>query len=87
MMVSISFSSVISAEKLTVFWQLIIFKISSKINFQIITEIGKLYHSIVIDRNAILSAFFLCQHFFLTVSINLLCALSLGTLAKSFQIF
>ena len=87
MMVSISFSSVISAEKLTVFWQLIIFKISSKIYLQIIAEISKLYHSIVIDRNTIFPALFFCQHFFLTVSINLLCALSLGTLAKSFQIF
>lgn len=44
-------------------------------------------HSIVIYRNTIFPALFLCQHFFLTMSINLLCTLGLRTLTKSFQIF
>ena len=45
---------IITIEEFTVLRKLIAFKISAKIKLQITAEISKLYHGIVVDRNAIL---------------------------------
>ena len=78
---------IITTKELTVLRQFIALEVRAKINLQIIAEVGKLNHCVVIYRNAILSALFFCKYFLLTMSINLLCAFCLWTLTKSFQIF
>ena len=78
---------IITTKELTVLRQFIALEVRAKINLQIIAEVGKLNHCVVIYRNAILSALFFCKYFLLTMSINLLCTFCLWTLTKSFQIF
>ena len=74
---------IITTKELTVLRQFIALEVRAKINLQIIAEVGKLNHCVVIYRNAILSALFFCKYFLLTMSINLLCAFCLWTLTKS----
>ena len=50
---------IITTKELTVLRQFIALEVRVKINLQIIAEVGKLNHSVVIYRNAILSALFL----------------------------
>ena len=62
---------IITTKELTVLRQFIALEVRAKINLQIIAEVGKLNHCVVIYRNAILSALFFCKYFLLTMSINL----------------
>ena len=52
---------IITIEEFTVLRKLIAFKIRAKIKLQITAEISKLYHGIVVDRNAILFSVFFQQ--------------------------
>ena len=47
---------IITTKELTVLRQFIALEVRAKINLQIIAEVGKLNHCVVIYRNAILSA-------------------------------
>lgn len=52
---------IITTKELTVLRQFIALEVRAKINLQIIAEVGKLNHCVVIYRNAILSALFFCK--------------------------
>ena len=54
---------IITTKELTVLRQFIALEVRAKINLQIIAEVGKLNHSVVIYRNAILSALFFCHEY------------------------
>ena len=78
---------IITIEESTVLRKLIAFKIRAKIKLQITAEISKLYHGIVVDRNAILFSVFFSSYLFLAVCIDPVLTVCLRTLPKCLKIF
>ena len=78
---------IITIEEFTVLRKLIAFKIRAKIKLQITAEISKLYHGIVVDRNAILFSVFFQQLPLSRRVIDPVLTVCLRTLPKCLKIF